>query len=102
MDLRHNLRLVAFGAGCVAATVLIPMFMDGHGGSPDTIRDIKGYILALWTIGLPLWFLAEYAKYRYSTAEAFEQFKYAQSLAKDLWIGISATLVVLWQIPKIG
>lgn len=61
---------------------------------------IKKALLAFWIIIPPLWlwfefcFLYELKKTPFS--EDFEKFKYGQELSKNLWLSISAILIILY------
>jgi len=73
-------------------TVLLPVFR------PKMCDDTKGMILAIWLIIPPLWFWWEYI-FIYRSAvkpEEFEKFKYGQDVSRNLWVGISAALALLY------
>jgi hypothetical protein len=49
-------------------------------------------LLALWTTVPPIWFLYEWYRFGYTTKQEFDDFKYSQTLARNLWIGIGALI----------
>ncbi len=97
----QNKILCLIGGGCIFLTLAAPYFLQGR-IDEKAVETLKSILIALWAVGVPLWFLWELAGYTPPNVEAFDRFKYAQSLAKDLWIGFGAALAVLWHIPKIG
>jgi hypothetical protein len=60
-------------------------------GNPDKRPII--ILFALWTILPPLWFFLE--GYLADRGQGFEEFKYSQELARNLWIGIAALIGLL-------
>lgn len=61
-------------------------------------KDAKGAILAFWLVFPPLWFWFEYCFLfkGQENQESLESFKYAHEVSRNLWIGISAALTLLY------
>lgn len=53
------------------------------------------FLFVAWTLLTPVWFLADWYWFKRTTAEAFEEFKYSQELARNLWIAIVGLLGLL-------
>jgi len=89
----NPVRLFTFVSATLATvTVLLPVV--GVHLSDQT----KGIILSVWLIVPPFWFWYEYI-FIYRSArspEEFEKFKYGQEVSRNLWIGISAALALLY------
>jgi len=85
---------VAYTLGAIAALVAIFSFL-----ATSLPAKWKGFFLALWIVIPPLWFMLEYRLYRFQGAQrdmTFEEFKYGQELARNLWVGISTILAILY------
>jgi hypothetical protein len=94
MNLKLNpVRLFTVVSATLAlVTVFLPIF---HVYLCD---KTKAVILSVWLIVPPLWFWWEYI-FIYRSAkdpEAFEKFKYGQEVSRNLWLGISAALTLLY------
>ncbi len=62
--------------------------------------DIKKALMGFWIIVPPLWLWFEFC-YLYERgitpfANDFEKYKYSQELSKNLWLAISAILLLLY------
>ena len=89
-----------------AWTVIFLLLSTTTGSILFTWNDgIRKMLLGFWIIIPPLWLWYEfcflYEKGRVPFSNDFEKFKYGQELSKNLWISISATLILLYfgQIP---
>lgn len=67
--------------------------------------EIKKILLGFWIIVPPFWLWFEfcflYERKKTPFSEDFEKFKYGQELSKNLWLSISAILIILYfgQVP---
>jgi hypothetical protein len=52
-------------------------------------------VWCIWTVFPPLWFLLEFALFKFQDPN-FEKLKYGQDLAAKIWIAVAAVLLVLY------
>lgn len=65
---------------------------------PTVRHDLDPALLgigALWFVGVPLWFLIEWAWFDGQGSTEIDNFKYTQGLARQLWLSVAAVLAFL-------
>jgi hypothetical protein len=66
----------------------------------DLPENIKKIVFSLWIIIPPLWFWLEYCflfeRGLTQFSNNFEKFKYGQELSRNLWLAISAILLLIY------
>jgi hypothetical protein len=94
----YYVRWIGFiiAAGCILAAMC---------KKPPSSKQ-KAWIIALWAILPPLWFLLEFALYQMPTGPndglKFERFKYGQDLASRVWGAIALLLAGLYFGPQLA
>jgi hypothetical protein len=61
-----------------------------------TLTCSLAIVFLLWSVGPPVWFWLEYAYLWPQTGTSFEDLKYGQELAKNIWVSIGAVLITLY------
>jgi hypothetical protein len=66
----------------------------------DLPENVKNTVIGLWVVVPPLWFWMEFCfffeKGLTPFSNDFEKFKYGQEVSKNLWLAISAILVLIY------
>jgi hypothetical protein len=99
---RNNVRtgkVLASIGGCLAAASI--WFYCFPGTWMDVVQDSRGraefhlFVLGLWFLAPPIWFVYEMQFYKWTPAEK-EELRRTQELFSRVWIAVSALLGFLW------
>ena len=85
--------------GLVAALTAVSSLIFGLIYPDKTCHPlIKHWILAIWTLGVPLWFSIEYwfIYRKWGIPNNLEFFKHSQDLTAKVWLAVLAILVFLY------
>ncbi len=81
------LSLVGAVLTAVALLILKPKLPQSPEHDPKLL-----FLGAVWLVGVPLWFLIEWAWFESKDPQDFERLKHAQGLARQFWLAVAAML----------
>jgi hypothetical protein len=88
-----HIRFIASGIAVFVTLVWLAAFWRPTMNA--TQKTSLAILFALWTALPPVWFLYDWSNFHPTPTTSFEDFKYSQELARNLWIGIAALIGLL-------
>jgi hypothetical protein len=92
--LEPHVRIIVSAIGVLITLVWLAVSYLPQMDEKVRLTSLK-ILFALWTIVPPIWFLFEWRRFGYTTKQDFDDFKYSQELARNVWIGIGALIGIL-------